>query len=114
MKKLVKDANGNVAELLSLNGFIPEGWELVPAEEIATEELALVRQSKMSQIRAERDARLVANDKAWLIASKTANATTSIEQAAQVLRDLPEAAETALNALNDVEAIKAYDAFAGL
>lgn len=114
MKKLVKDSNGNVAELLSLNGLIPEGWELVPEEELATEELALAKRNKMSEVRAERDARLLENDKQWLIASKKGEPTVTIEAAAQTLRDLPEAAETALDALTTVEDIKAYDAFAGL
>lgn len=114
MRKLVKDTNGTVMELVSPNGFIPDGFELVPEEELGAEELALARKNKLAEIRAERDARLLVNDKQWLIASKTAQDKTSIETLAQTLRDLPEAAETALNALNDVEAIKAYDAFAGL
>jgi hypothetical protein len=114
MKKLVKDANGNVMELISPKGLIPEGLELVSEEEISTEELALARRNKMSEIRAERDSRLLENDKSWLIASKKGESTASIEAEAVVLRDLPEAAETALDALTTVEDIKAYDAFAGL
>lgn len=114
MRKLVKDSNGTVMELVSPNGFIPDGFELVPEQEIDSEELVLARRNKLAEIRAERDARLLVNDKTWLIASKTGQDKSSIETAAQTLRDLPEAAETALDALNDVEAIKAYNAFAGL
>lgn len=114
MRKLVKDSSGNVAELLSLNGSIPGGWEEVPVEELESTELSLAKANKMIQIRAERDRRLVENDRQWLIASKTGQPTTTVESAAQTLRDLPEAAETALNALTTVEDIKAYDAFAEL
>lgn len=114
MKRLVKDQNGNLAELVSPSGFIPEGWELVPENELEVSELAVAKRDKMTEIRAERNRMLKANDEAWLIASKTGQATTALESDAQILRDMTEAAETALDALTTVEDIKAHDAFASL
>lgn len=114
MKKLVKDQNGNLAELVSVSNYIPEGWELVPSEELSDAELALAKRDKMAEIRSERNRMLAANDVAWLIASKQGQATTALEADAQVLRDLPEAAEAAIDLLESAEAIKAYDAFADL
>jgi hypothetical protein len=114
MKKLVKDAEGNLAELLSLNGSIPEGWQEVPAEELEAEELVLAKRNKMAEIRAKRDTMLLKNDKLWLIASKKGESVTALEQDAAVLRSLPELAQSAIDALPSVESIKAYDAFSGL
>jgi hypothetical protein len=114
MKKLVKDQNGNLAELVSINGFVPEGWELVPENELEASELAIATRDKMSEIRGERNRMLSANDVAWLIASKQGQATTALEADAQILRDMPEDAEAAIHLLESAEAIKAYDAFVDL
>lgn len=69
------------------------------------------RANKLVEIRAIRDAKLEDNDKAWLIATKKHENTVSLETAAQVLRDLPEVAATALAELETLEEINAYDAF---
>jgi hypothetical protein len=114
MKKLVKDQNGNLAELVSPSGFIPEGWELISESELEASELAISKRDKMAAVRAERNRMLKVNDEAWLIAAKTNQATTALEADAQILRDLPEALETALDSLTSAEDIKAYDAFADL
>lgn len=114
MRILVKDENNNVMVLTSVNGFIPPGYTQVPEEELAEQELALARKDKMTEIRTERDRRLLENDKEWLIASKTGQSTATIETEAQTLRDLPEAAEVALAALTTIEDIKNYDAFSGM
>ncbi len=114
MKILVKDSEDNVMELISVNGFVPPGFTLVAEENIAEEELALARKFKMNKIRAQRDRFLVQNDKEWLIASKKSESTVDLEADAQILRDLPEAAETVLDAMTVVEDIEAHDAFAEL
>lgn len=111
MRILVKDSNNNVMVLLSLNGSIPSGLTVVPQEEIATEELALARKDRLAAIRAERDQKLLDNDKAWLIASKTGASVTAIESEAQNLRDIPEMAEDELALLETIEEIKAYNPF---
>jgi hypothetical protein len=114
MRKLVKDQNGNLAELTSLSEFVPEGWELVSDNELEASEIALAKRDKMAAVRAERNRMLAANDVAWLIAAKQNQATTALEADAQILRDLPEAVETAIDALATAEDIQAYDAFADL
>ena len=114
MKKLVKDQNGNLAELISPSGFIPEGWQLVPENQLEASELSLAKRDKMAEVRAERNRMLKVNDEAWIIASKTGQATTALEADAQALRDLPEAIESALDALTSAEDVKAYDAFSNL
>lgn len=117
MRKLVKDSENNVMELISVNGFIPEGFTEVPAESQDSEELALARKNKMAEIRAKRDIILLQNDKMWLIASKKGESTTDLEADAQTLRDLPASAQTALDAIaniEDLDDIKTYDAFDGL
>lgn len=114
MRILVKDENNNVMILTSVNGFIPPGFTVVPQEEIATEELILARKDRLASVRAERDKKLLQNDKLWLIASKKGEPTAGLETDAQTLRDLPELAETELAALETVEDIKAYDCFSGL
>lgn len=111
MKLLVRDSENNVMELISINGFIPPGLTLVPQEEIEGEELALARKKRLAEIRGERDQKLLDNDKAWLIASKTGQSTTAIETEAQNLRDIPELAEDELALLESVEDIKAYNPF---
>jgi hypothetical protein len=114
MRKLVKDSEDNVMVLVSSNGFIPDGYTLVAEEEIAAEELILARSNKMGEVRAKRNAMLLKNDTAFVIAQKDAASTTGISADAVILRDLPESAQTAVDALTTVEDIKAYDAFAGL
>lgn len=115
MRKLIKDSEGNVAELMAVDpSFIPTGWTEVPAEEVDAEELTLARKYKMDAVRAKRNAWLLINDKEWLIAAKKNESTAGLEADAVALRDLPEAAETALDALSSVEDVEAYDAFAGL
>lgn len=115
MRKLLKDSEGNVVELLSVNGdFMPEGFEEVASEDLADAELGLARNSKLAQIRAKRNALLIQNDKLWMIASKKGESTTDLETDAQTLRDLPELAQSELEALEDAEAVKAYDCFTGL
>jgi hypothetical protein len=111
MRILVKDENDNVMVLNSINGFIPPGLTLVPQEELEAEELALARKNRLAAIRAERDQKLVENDKLWLIASKTGQSTTAIETEAQNLRDIPEMAEDELALLTNIEDIKAYNPF---
>jgi len=112
MKTMIRDAEGNVAELVAGSKIVPPGWELVPAEEAEAELLVFERARKLEQIRAERNRRLAENDKQWLIASKKGDSTSSLESEAQALRDLPESAEEALADLETVEDIQAYDAFA--
>lgn len=111
MKKIVKDSENNLMELISLNGLIPDGYTEVSEEEVEAAQLQIAKQRKMSAIRSTRDQRLVENDKQWLIASKKGESTTAIETEAQALRDLPEAAELALSELETVEDILAYDPF---
>jgi len=111
MKKLVKDSENNVMELISVNGLIPSGFTLVPEEELEAEELSLARKDRLAAIRAERNQKLRENDTQWLIASKTGQSLTAIETEAQNLRDIPELAEDELALLTDLEAIKAYNPF---
>lgn len=114
MKKLVKDADGNIVTLVSVNGSIPDGWTELSEEELSDGELSFARKIKLGAIRSRRDLMLIQNDKAWIIASKKGEPVTSISADAQILRDLPEAAQTALDAMESVEDIEAYDAFADL
>jgi hypothetical protein len=114
MKKLIKDSENNVMELISLNGSIPPGYTEVAAEEVAAEELNLARRNKMAEIRARRNAMLQKNDVAFLIAQKTSASTTAIKADANILRDLPEAAQTEIDGLESVESIRDFDAFAEL
>jgi len=114
MRKLIKDSENNVMELVSLNGFIPDGFTEVAVEDISTEELSLARKNKMAEIRSKRDAMLLVNDKVWIIASKTSASVTNIETDAATLRDMTIDAQTDIDSLTTVEDIKAYDAFAGL
>jgi hypothetical protein len=114
MRKLIKDQEGNVAELFSVNGLIPEGFTEVPSEELADSELLVARKLKMESVRTRRNSLLIQNDKLWLIASKKGESTTGLEADAETLRDLPELAQTELDALEAVEDIQAYDCFAGL
>lgn len=111
MRILVKDSQDNVMILNTVNGFIPAGFTLVPQEEIEAEEISLARKDRLAAIRAERDQKLLDNDKAWLIASKKGQSTTALESAAQALRDLPEVAQAELALLSDLEEIKAYNPF---
>ena len=112
MRKLVKDSENNVMVLVSPNGFIPEGYTLVADEEINSEELKLARKKKMAEIRNQRDAMLLNNDKQWLIASKKAESTTSLESDAQILRDMTTDAQSDLNGATALDAIESYNAFA--
>ena len=111
MRILVKDSNDNILVLTSVNGFIPEGYTVVPQEELEQEELSLSKKNKLEEIRSKRNSLLVENDKQWLIKSKKGQSTTALEAEAQALRDLPEEAETALNAMTTLEDIAAYDPF---
>lgn len=111
MRILVKDENNVVMVLNSVNGFIPPGFSVVPQEEVEAEEIALARKDRLAAIRAERDQKLVDNDKAWLIASKKGQSTTALETEAQNLRDIPEMAEDELALLETIEEIKAYNPF---
>lgn len=110
-KILVKNSEGRIAELVTTNGAIPTGWEAVPQEELQDAAVSKARESKMEQIRAERNIRLVENDKQWMIKKKKGQSTTSLENEAQALRDLPETAQAALDEMNSVEDIQNYDAF---
>jgi len=111
MRLLVRDENGHVMVLNSVNGFVPPGYTLVPSEDQEAEEIALARKNKLGEIRAKRDELLLANDKAWLIASKKGLSTTALEAEAETLRDLPETVELALAELETLEEIAAYEAF---
>lgn len=116
MRKLIKDSQGNIGELVLASDidFMPEGWSEVPAEELEAEELALARRNKMAEIRLKRDVWLLVNDKEWLIKSKKQESTVALEADAEALRDLPEAAQAAVDAMSSPEDIRAYDAFSGL
>lgn len=114
MKILVKDSNDNVMELDSVNGSIPEGLTAVPQEDSDAAELSLSKKNKLGEIRSKRDSMLSKNDTVWMISKKKNESTTAIEADAEILRDLPELAETELDELTDVEDIKAYDCFSGL
>ena len=114
MRKLVKDSEDNVMVLVSPNGFIPDGYTEVPAEEIDAEELILARKNKMDQIRGKRDAMMNVHDKVYLIALKDSTSTITLLIDRTALLDLPETAQTDIDALTTVEDVKAYDAFSGL
>jgi hypothetical protein len=114
MRKLIKDSENNIFELESINGFIPPGYTEVPAEELEAEELTLARKNKIDEVRSKRDRMMIVHDKIYLIALKDNSSTTAILADRQVLLDLPEVAQGAVNVLETVEDIKAYDAFAGL
>lgn len=114
MRLLVKDKDGNVAEMISVNGKIPDGWEPVAEEDISTEELRIARASKMAELRAKRDAMLKINDREWMIAKKMNQPTDDIEADAQKLRMAPQTAQTELNKKRSVNTIKAYDVFVDL
>ncbi len=112
MRKLIKDSEDNVFELNSLNGSIPDGYTEVPSEELDAEELALARKKKVESVRSQRDAMMLVHDKVYLIALKDATDTTTILADRQLLLDLPEDAQTAIDALATKEDVEAYDAFA--
>lgn len=115
MRRLIKDQDGNVAELISIESMmIPPGWELVPEEDLPAAELAKARENKLGAIRSKRDAMLMANDKAWTIASKKGEPVEAILADAQLLRDLPEGAEDDLNNLELKADIESYDPFPSL
>lgn len=114
MKVLIKDSENKVKIIDSIDGFIPPGYTLVAEEEVEAEKLNLAKSNKLAEIRAKRDEMLSINDKLWLIASKKAHPTTSLETDAETLRDLPELAQSELDALETVEEVQAYDCFVGL
>ena len=114
MRKLVKDSEDNVMVLNSVNGFIPDGYTLVADEDIDAAEIVIARARKMVEIRAKRDYMLVENDKQWLIASKKAESTTTLEADAVILRDMTDDAQTAIDAESDLQTVKDYDAFASI
>jgi hypothetical protein len=65
MRKLIKDQNGNVFELASPKGFIPDGYTEVPAEEldnaeaaISAQKLGASRDAKLNEVRAAREPKL--------------------------------------------------------
>lgn len=117
MRKLAKDSDGNLVEIISTKGDIPSDFTEVPQEEVDSEELALARANKMAEIRTERDGMLEQNDVMWLIAAKKGESTADIEADAQELRDMTIAAQTYVDGVTDIENIddiKDYDAFASL
>lgn len=114
-KILLKDQDGKVVEMIQVKpGFIPDGYELVPEEDINTEELKLARAARMIEIRAKRDQMLKINDREWLIAKKMNQPTEDIEADAQILRMVPQTAQTELNKKRSLNTIKSYDVFADL
>jgi len=114
MRKLVKDSEDNVMELVSLNGFIPDGYTEVPENEIEAEELSLTRIKKMTQVRSQRDSMMLSHDKKYMIALKDATDTTAMLADRTILLDLPAVAQVAIDALVTKEDIEAHDAFNGL
>lgn len=114
MRKLVRDSENNVFRIHSLNGSIPSEYTEVPEEEIAAEELNIARAKKMIQIRAQRDSMMEVHDKVYLIALKDAADTTAILADRQIMLDIPEDAQTAIDALESAEDIETYDAFDAL
>lgn len=114
MKKLLRDSENNVVQLVTIDGKIPTGYTEVPEEEVQVEELALARKFKLEEVRLKRDAMLVVHDKLFLIALKDGTSTTSLLADRSILLDLPELAESELAALETVEDIKSYDCFSGL
>lgn len=114
MRKLVKDSENNVMELISINGFIPPGYTEVPSEEVEAEELALARKRKMEEVRSRRDAMMLVHDKVYLIALKDSADTTAMLADRTTLLDLPAVTQAAIDAMLTKEEVQAYDAFSGL
>lgn len=69
------------------------------------------RAVKLSYIRMERDAKLIANDKAFMIAFKKDEDLAAIREEAQALRDIPQTASEAMAEMTSVEEINAYNPF---
>lgn len=112
MKKLLRNSQNEPVEAIILNGVIPEGFTEIEEEDLAAEEMIIARSKKMSEIRTRRDSMLKDHDKQFLIAQKTSADTTQLLADYQILLDIPQNAELALDALNAVQDIKDHDAFA--
>ncbi len=130
MKYIVK--NGNQLSLLNVISALPqlpEGFEVIGLEfevnpnsiELADGELhegiiiyshPKTIERKLVEIRAQRDAKLIENDKAFMIALKTDQTLLidSLKTEAQALRDLPQVAEAAMQDMTLVE-LNAYNPF---
>lgn len=75
------------------------------------ESLDKARVAKLASIRAERDARMADNDKAFIIAFKKDEDLANIKASAQILRDFPEVAEAALSVMSSLVDINSYNPF---
>lgn len=128
MKYLIKDDNNNISILvLNSSGSIPalpgtfSMVEISDSVDISridlldiidgqiVNSLSKAKTVKLEEIRNIRDARLLDNDKAWLIAAKKKEDTSVIEAEAQMLRDLPTVASAHLDTLQTLEEINNYN-----
>jgi len=108
MAKLYKDSEDNIVSIISVNGTIPDGYTELIAEEIDAAELQRCKDSKIADIKMKRDIKLLANDKEWIIASKSGNDTVSIVATRDALLADVETAETDIAALTTKEEVKAF------
>lgn len=72
-------------------------------------DLAKAKAQKLEEIRQERNKRLEESDKELMIAISKDQPQDAIKAKKEALRDLPDAAETALKKLKKVETVDAYE-----
>jgi hypothetical protein len=72
-------------------------------------DLVLVRAAKMEDIRAERDKRLVESDADYVKDLSMSVSLAAVNALKQDLRDLPAAAQSAVNALSSAAEIESYE-----
>lgn len=97
---------------------LPEGWQApnVKYRDCWAEkdgaiviDLAKARDQKLAEIRAERDKRLEASDKAWMVAMSKGQPVVAINAEKQALRDLPASAQSDLAAKRSANTIDSYE-----
>lgn len=71
-------------------------------------DLSLARAQKLEEIRTERNKRLEESDKEWMVAVSMGIDPVAINGKKQALRDLPDAAETALAAKRSINTIDSF------
>lgn len=124
MRYLVKNSDNSLS-IISVVSSIPSGLDILQeiddnfnASQLhllevidgqVVNSLSKARSSKLQDIRNKRDAKLLENDKAWLIAAKKKEDTSAIEAEAQMLRDLPTVASAHLDTLQTLEEINNYN-----
>lgn len=124
MRFLVKNSDNSLS-IISVVSSIPSGLDILQEidDNFNTSQLHLLevidgqivnslskaKSVKLQDIRNKRDAKLLENDRMWLIAAKKKEDTSVIEAEAQMLRDLPTVASAHLDTLQTLEEINNYN-----